>query len=103
MSDPKHITTSVLNTAPGEPLTIEKLLKTFEESQKTMDEMDDKLVESLMVAGFKVMVNDGVPNGMMVAVLPHPFKASVARVTKKLKAELRPEAIYPIYFNPSLS
>jgi hypothetical protein len=84
MSDPKPVTTSLVNKAPGEALTLEKLREVMEEGQKQVDEINDKLVESLLLAGFRVMINEDLPTGM-VAVLPGNFKGSLRRVMEKLR------------------
>lgn len=77
--------TTIQNQPPPEALTIEKLEKLLSEGQKQIDELNDKLVESLILGGFRVIINEDMPDGM-VAVLPGNFKGSLKRAMEKLRA-----------------
>lgn len=70
---------------PGEPLTLDKLREIMREGQEKIDNFNDQLVESLLLAGFQVKINDHLPN-TMIAVLPGDFKGSLRRVMEKLRA-----------------
>lgn len=86
MSSEKTITTSLASTASGAAsISFDDMQALLEQGQKQIDDLNDQLVESLLVGGFRVIINEDLPRGM-VAVLPGNFKGSLRRVMDKLKA-----------------
>jgi hypothetical protein len=99
-----QITTSIRpQTAESDDcLTLEKLDALLANSQQRIDDMNDKLVESLMLGGFRVMISEALPREM-VAVLPGEFKGSVGRVQKKLRQQAAISTYANFYGRPNIS
>jgi hypothetical protein len=79
--------TALVATHPqaGEALTLDKLREVMREGQEKLDKLNDQLVESLLLGGFRVVINEDMPHGM-VAVLPGNFRGSLRRAMEKLRA-----------------
>jgi hypothetical protein len=86
ISGNKDVQTSLTVNRPNydEALTLDMMLETIEKAQKQQQDMDDSFVEALLACGFRVMINEDMPTGM-VAMLPGNFKGSLRRAIEKAR------------------